>query len=74
MPVASNFGESLRTTGIGHFCFRVDDVDAALAAMNRRGVPTFVDAVDYPNVGRRVGFVKDNNGNIIEFAGSLKGK
>jgi methylmalonyl-CoA/ethylmalonyl-CoA epimerase len=73
MPIVSDFGESLRTTGIGHFCFRVDDVDAALAQMNRRGVPTFVQAADYPNVGRRVGFVKDLNGNIIEFAGSLKG-
>ncbi len=72
MPIASDFGESLRTTGIGHFCFRVDDVDAALAEMNRRGVPTFVAAADYPNIGRRVGFMKDNNGNIIEFAGSLK--
>jgi methylmalonyl-CoA/ethylmalonyl-CoA epimerase len=73
MPVASDFGESLRTSGIGHFCFRVDDVDAALAEMNRRGVKTFVEAADYPNIGRRVGFIKDNNGNIIEFAGSLKG-
>lgn len=73
MPIASDFGESLRTTGIGHFCFHVDDVDAALAEMNRRGVPTFVGAADYRNVGRRVGFVKDNSGNIIEFAGALKG-
>ena len=74
MPIVSDFGASLRTTGIGHFCFRVDDVDAALTEMNRRGVDTFVDAADYANVGRRVGFVKDNNGNIIEFAGSLKEK
>jgi methylmalonyl-CoA/ethylmalonyl-CoA epimerase len=73
MPIASDFAESLRTTGIGHFCFHVDDVDAALAEMNRRGVTTFVNAADYPNVGRRVGFVKDNSGNIIEFAGPLKG-
>ncbi|MBE9168412.1 VOC family protein [Pleurocapsales cyanobacterium LEGE 06147] len=73
MPIASDFGESLRTTGIGHFCFRVDDVDAALAEMNQRDVPTFVKAADYPNVGHRVGFVKDINGNIIEFAGPLKG-
>ena len=73
MSIASDFGASLRTIGIGHFCFRVDDVDAALAEMNRRGVLTFVDAADYPNVGRRIGFVKDNNNNIIEFAGSLKG-
>jgi methylmalonyl-CoA/ethylmalonyl-CoA epimerase len=73
MPIAADFGESLRTTGVGHFCFRVDDVDDALVEMNQRGVSTFVNAADYPNVGCRVGFVKDNNSNIIEFTGSLKG-
>lgn len=72
MPIVSEFGESLRTTGIGHFCFRVDSVDAALKEINQRGVPTFVEAADYPIVGRRVAFVKDNSGNVIEFAGPLK--
>jgi methylmalonyl-CoA/ethylmalonyl-CoA epimerase len=72
MPIPSDFGQSLRTTGIGHFCFRVDDVDAALAHMNEKGVDTFVEAADYPIVGRRVAFIKDNSGNVIEFAGALK--
>lgn len=72
MPNFSNFGEALRTTGIGHFCFRVDSVDAAITELNQRGVPTFIEAADYPNVGVRVGFVKDNNGNVIEFSGPLK--
>ena len=71
MPDFKNFGEALRTTGIGHFCFRVDNVDEAIAELNRRGVPTFVEAADYPNVGVRVGFIKDNNGNIIEFSGAM---
>jgi methylmalonyl-CoA/ethylmalonyl-CoA epimerase len=43
MPVATSFGNGLRTTGIGHFCFRVHDVDAVLAELNRRGVKTFVE-------------------------------
>ena len=71
MPDFKDFGEALRTTGIGHFCFRVDSVDDAISELNQRGVPTFVEAADYPNVGVRVGFVKDNNGNVIEFSGAM---
>lgn len=71
MPDFNNFGEALRTTGIGHFCFRVDSVDDAIFELNQKGVPTFVEAADYPNVGVRVGFVKDNNGNVIEFSGAM---
>lgn len=72
MPNSSSFEEALRTTGIGHFCFRVNDVDAALTELNKRGVQTFVGATDYPNVGVRLCFVKDNNGNLIEFVEPLK--
>jgi methylmalonyl-CoA/ethylmalonyl-CoA epimerase len=71
MPDMSDFGEALRTTGVGHFCFRVDSVDDAISELNQKGVPTFVEAADYPNVGVRVGFVKDNNGNVIEFSGAM---
>ncbi len=71
MPDFKDFGEALRTTGIGHFCFRVDSVDDAISELNKKGVPTFVEAADYPNVGVRVGFVKDNNGNVIEFSGAM---
>ena len=71
MPDMSDFGEALRTTGVGHFCFRVDSVDDAIAELNQKGVPTFIEAFDAPQVGVRVGFVKDNNGNIIEFSGAM---
>lgn len=72
MPTAQNFGDGLRASGIGHFCFRVDDVDAVLAELNRRGVPTFVELGSYPDAGVRLCFVKDNNGNLIEFVTPLK--
>lgn len=71
MPPVADFGEHLRTTGLAHLCFRVDDVDALMTRLEERGVPTFVEAASYPNVGVRVGFVKDNNGNVIEFVQSL---
>lgn len=71
MPTAQTFGDGLRTRGIGHFCFRVADVDAVLAELNRRGVPTFVPLGSYPDAGVRLCFVKDNNGNLIEFVTPL---
>jgi methylmalonyl-CoA/ethylmalonyl-CoA epimerase len=71
MPTANDFGEGLRTRGIGHFCFRVDDVDAVLAELNRRGVPTFVPLGSYPDAGVRLCFIQDNNGNLIEFVTPL---
>ncbi|MBW4622634.1 MAG: VOC family protein [Cyanosarcina radialis HA8281-LM2] len=71
MPTAQNFGDGLRTSGIGHFCFRVDDVDAVLAELNRRDVPTFVPLGSYPDAGVRLCFIRDNNGNLIEFVTSL---
>jgi methylmalonyl-CoA/ethylmalonyl-CoA epimerase len=71
MPATQNFGDGLRTSGIGHFCFQVDDVDAVFAELNQRGVQTFVGLSSYPDVGVRIFFVKDNNGNLIEFVTPL---
>jgi methylmalonyl-CoA/ethylmalonyl-CoA epimerase len=72
-PSSSDFADHLRTQGFAHLCFVVDDVDEALAELNRRGVPTFVSPETYPlsNVRRRVAFIQDNNGNVIEMAGPL---
>lgn len=71
MPQVADFGEHLRTTGFAHLCFRVNDVDAVMNNLQKRGVPTFVEAASYSNIGVRVGFVKDNNGKVIEFVQSL---
>jgi methylmalonyl-CoA/ethylmalonyl-CoA epimerase len=56
---------------IGHFCFRVRDVDTVLAELNRRGVKTFVELGSYPDPGIRLCIVQDNNGNLIEFVTPL---
>lgn len=67
-----DFQQHFDRKGFGHLCLRVADVDAAMAELARRGVPAFVPAKDYPvGAERRVAFVLDNGGNVIEFAGPL---
>ena len=76
LPPAATFAEHFGRTGFGHLCFVVDDVDAALAELEENGVPTFVRAETYALDGtpfeRRVGFVQDPEGNVIEFAEPLR--
>ena len=75
-PEAKTFGEHFGRTGFGHLCLSVDDVDAVLAALTEKNVPTFVRAETYALDGtpfeRRVGFIKDADGNVIEFAEPLR--
>lgn len=69
----NNVPTHTRFEGYRHLCFRTNNVDATLAELNRRGVPTFEPAYDYLPIRRRLGFVLDNNGNAIEFSGPMKG-
>ena len=73
---AADFAEHFDRPGYGHLCFRVDDVDAAMVALAARGVPAFAAAATYPLDGtpyeRRVAFVQDPEGNVVEFAGPLR--
>ncbi|MEM9761681.1 MAG: VOC family protein [Pseudomonadota bacterium] len=76
LPPAESFPDHFARTGFGHLCLVVDDVDAALVGLERDGVETFVEAATYPLDGtpfeRRVGFIQDPEGNVIEFAGALR--
>jgi catechol 2,3-dioxygenase-like lactoylglutathione lyase family enzyme len=55
-----------------HFCVNVADVDATLVELRARDVEVLGDAIDLDAIGRRLGFLKDNNGNIIELAAPLR--
>ena len=55
-----------------HFCLNVADVDATLAELRSRGVEVLGDAIDLEAIGRRLGFFKDNNDNVIELASPLR--
>jgi len=70
MPIATNLGEG-KDNRHRTFCFRVRDVDAVLAELNRRGVKTFVELGSYPDPGIRLCIIQDNNGNLIEFVTPL---
>lgn len=71
-PIPDNFGEHLKSKGFQHLAFRVDSVDAVMTELAKRGINAFVPAASYENVGRRVSFIKDPEGNIIEFAQDLE--
>lgn len=73
-PSGSDFAEHLSVRGANHLCFRVGDVDEAVAAIEASGVTPFFPPTDYPiGAERRIAFFKDVEGNVIEFAGPLKG-
>ncbi len=72
-PAPMGFDEFLRLPGFSHLCFRVDDVDAAIEAITSEGVPAELPPTDFPDVGRRVAFFRDLDGNYLELAGPMKG-
>ncbi|MGF1543190.1 MAG: VOC family protein [Parvularculaceae bacterium] len=76
LPAAASFPDHFGRTGYGHLCFEVADVDAVLNRLAANGVPTFVSAETYALDGtryeRRVGFIQDPEGNVIEFAEPLR--
>jgi methylmalonyl-CoA/ethylmalonyl-CoA epimerase len=75
LPEAMSFPDHFARTGYGHLCFRVENADAVLDGLATEGVPTFVRAETYDLDGtpfrRRVGFVKDMEGNVLEFGEPL---
>lgn len=73
LPRAKDFNSHFAQRGITHLCFKVRDVDAALAELNDNGVPTFSPAIDFPALNTRVGFIQDPDGNVIEFKGPMAG-
>lgn len=67
----TDFSKRLEQPGIGHFAFLVDDVDAVTKALEEKGVKIVVPPTSFPDSGRRLSFVEDNNGNMIEFLKEL---
>lgn len=76
LPAPDSFAQHFGRTGFGHFCFATDSVDATMAALAARGIEAFVTAETYPLDGtvfeRRVAFIKDPEGNVIEFGEPLR--
>ncbi|MEM7569192.1 MAG: VOC family protein [Pseudomonadota bacterium] len=62
-----DLGQALGDRGIGHLAFRVADVDAVAAELKARGADFLVEPTSFPDSGRRLIFIFDNNGNLLEF-------
>lgn len=64
----SDLGDSLRLAGYHHFCFDVADMDATVTELRRRGVSIIAEPFEVPVIGRRLAFIADPFGNLIELA------
>lgn len=71
-PKAKDFAEAFQMRGLQHLAFRVTNVDAAVKAAVEQGASVLYPATDFPvGAERRVAFIQDPEGNLIEFAGPL---
>jgi lactoylglutathione lyase/glyoxylase I family protein len=67
-PAYADLGDSLRLAGYHHLCLAVASVDATLAELRRRGVPVVTEPFELPAISRRLAFIADPWGNLIELA------
>ena len=65
--VPADLGAALGDRGFGHLAFLTADVDAVAAELVKRGVKLVVPPTNFPDSGRRLIFIQDNNGNYVEF-------
>ena len=63
--------DHLRRVGIAHLCLHIDDLDKAIDTLRRGGVELFAEPFDLPQAGRRLAFVRDPAGTMIELAEDL---
>jgi lactoylglutathione lyase/glyoxylase I family protein len=67
-PVYSDLGDSLRLAGYHHFCINVADMEATMAELRRRGVIIVTEPFELAVINRRLAFIADPFGNLIELA------
>lgn len=63
-----DFGESLAHAGYHHFCLEVTSVDQTIASLAARDVPIVAGPFVVEAIRRRIAFLKDPFGNLIEIA------
>jgi catechol 2,3-dioxygenase-like lactoylglutathione lyase family enzyme len=54
-----------------HFCIAVDDLDTTVTELRRRGVNFLGEPFVVEQIGRRLVFLTDNAGNMIELSAPL---
>lgn len=67
-PVYQDLGDSLRLAGYHHYCLNVADIDETVAELRKRGVTIVTEPFELPVIKRRLAFLADPWGNLIELA------
>jgi len=70
-PVYTDLGDSLRLAGYHHFCINVDSIDDTVSELRRRGVTIVTEPFELPVINRRLAFLADPWGNLIELAQAI---
>jgi glyoxylase I family protein len=63
-----DLGDSFGTERLHHFCLAVDDLDAVVAELAERDVALLGEPFVVEAIGRRLAFLEDNAGNLIELS------
>ena len=67
----TDLNESLHPQGYHHFCLDTPSVDNTLAELRGRGVSIIGEPFDLAAIGKRLAFISDPWGNLIELAEQL---
>lgn len=65
-PELSSPVQQWARAGFAHLCLLVESVDGALAELGQAGIEPFAEAVDVPEIGVRIAFLRDCEANIVE--------
>jgi predicted enzyme related to lactoylglutathione lyase len=65
-PPPTDVLTSLDPARLHHLCLAVADLDAAVSQLTAAGVPLIGGPMEVPAIGRRIAFITDNVGTIIE--------
>ena len=67
-PAYKDLADSLRYSGIHHFCINVADIEATVAELRSRGVTIVTEPFKLDAISRKLAFFADPFGNLIELA------
>lgn len=70
--VSKNLSASLEQPGYHHLCFEVKNVDRTIAVLKTRSVKVITPPFDLKIINRRLAFISDPSGNLIEIGQVLK--
>jgi catechol 2,3-dioxygenase-like lactoylglutathione lyase family enzyme len=67
-PAYTDLGDSLRHAGYHHFCINVPDIEKTVADLRARGVTIVTEPFKLDAISRKLAFLADPSGNLIELA------